>query len=247
MKRVLAMMVILLLTACRQQDLLINLNQQQANDVLAVLQRHNIQAEKKDEGKTGYTIIIGQSDFPAAVDLLKIYHLPGAADVEISDLFPADALVSSPRAEKARLFSAIEQRLEQSLRHMDGIATARVHVSYDIEAGENGKPAAPVHLSVLAVINQDKNPEILINDIKRFLLNTFSGVRYENISVVLSAQRELQQEMPSPVVTSGMPASGKFLIAGLILLTGLLIAGFSLGRQHLRRLIRHFPRWGMKS
>ncbi|MGQ7116183.1 hypothetical protein ACUOFC_66885, partial [Escherichia sp. TWPC-MK] len=53
------------------------------------------------------------------VDWLKIYNLPGKPDIQISQMFPADALVSSPRAEKARLYSAIEQRLEQSLKIMD--------------------------------------------------------------------------------------------------------------------------------
>lgn len=56
-------------------------------------------------------------------------------------MFPADALVSSPRAEKARLYSAIEQRLEQSLKIMDGIVSSRVHVSYDVDTGDSGKTA----------------------------------------------------------------------------------------------------------
>ncbi|MGS9164624.1 EscJ/YscJ/HrcJ family type III secretion inner membrane ring protein, partial [Salmonella enterica subsp. enterica serovar Infantis] len=71
--------------------------------------------------------------------------------VEIAQLFPADSLVSSPRAEKARLYSASEQRLEQSLQTMEGVLSARVQISYDIDAGEKGRPPNPVHLSALAV------------------------------------------------------------------------------------------------
>lgn len=87
-------------------------------------------------------------------------------------MFPADALVSSPRAEKARLYSAIEQRLEQSLKIMDGIISSRVHVSYDVDNGDSGKTALPIHISVLAVYEKDINPEIKINDIKRFIVNS---------------------------------------------------------------------------
>lgn len=217
MKRWLVVMLVLLLAGCRQQDLLISLNQQQANEVLAVLQRHNITAEKKEHGKNGYTITISQEDFPAAVDLLKTYHLPARADVEVSDLFPTDALVSSPRAEKARLFSAIEQRLEQSLRQMEGISSARIHVSYDIEAGENGKPASPVHLSALVVFTPDRSPDKLVNDIKRFLINTFVDVKYENISVVLSRQSEIQQQSPT--------TSGQGLLVGSTKLVTVLVVG----------------------
>ena len=118
MKYISLFLFILLLCGCKQQELLNHLDQQQANDVLAVLQRHNINAEKKDQGKTGFSIYVEPTDFASAVDWLKIYNLPGKPDIQISQMFPADALVSSPRAEKARLYSAIEQRLEQSLKIM---------------------------------------------------------------------------------------------------------------------------------
>ncbi len=47
MKYISLLLFILLLCGCKQQELLNHLDQQQANDVLAVLQRHNINAEKK--------------------------------------------------------------------------------------------------------------------------------------------------------------------------------------------------------
>ena len=155
MKYISLLLFILLLCGCKQQELLNHLDQQQANDVLAVLQRHNINAEKKDQGKTGFSIYVEPTDFASAVDWLKIYNLPGKPDIQISQMFPADALVSSPRAEKARLYSAIEQRLEQSLKIMDGIVSSRVHVSYDVDTGDSGKTALPIHISVLAVYEKD--------------------------------------------------------------------------------------------
>lgn len=226
MKILVSLLIALLLCACKQQDLLNSLDQQQANEVLAVLQRHNIHADKKDMGKAGYTVTVDNADFPTAVDLLKIYKLPGRPDMEISQMFPADALVSSPRAEKARLYSAIEQRLEQSLKTMNGIISARVHVSYDIDSGENGRKTEPVHLSVLAVYERDTNPEQKINDIKRFMVNSFSGVTYENISVVLSKQPQLQQQPPTSLVKREL--IGLKQILTIILSTSILVIGLSI-------------------
>lgn len=111
--------------------------------------------------------------------MAKNLQSPGKPDIQISQMFPADALVSSPRAEKARLYSAIEQWLEQSLKIMDGIISSRVHVSYDVDNGDSGKTALPIHISVLAVYEKDINPEIKINDIKRFIVNSFASVQYE--------------------------------------------------------------------
>lgn len=63
MKYISLLLFILLLCGCKQQELLNHLDQQQANDVLAVLQRHNINAEKKDQGKTGFSIYVEPTDF----------------------------------------------------------------------------------------------------------------------------------------------------------------------------------------
>ncbi|MEN3813596.1 EscJ/YscJ/HrcJ family type III secretion inner membrane ring protein [Chromobacterium piscinae] len=185
-KVILAAMFFLTLAGCKRQELLKGLDQLQSNEVIAVLQRHNIKTEKVDQGKAGFSIIVAPADFPVAVDWLKTYDLPSRPRVEIAQLFPADSLVASPRAEKARLYSAIEQRLEQSLDTMSGILSVRVHVSYDIDAGDSGRPMRPASVAVLAVHEADFDPTLLISDIKRFLKNSLSEVAYENISVVLS-------------------------------------------------------------
>jgi type III secretion system inner membrane ring protein len=198
-KRACILLISFLLLACEQQGLLKGLDQQQANEVVAVLQRSNIDAKKIDQGKAGFSIEVSQSDFPAAVDLLKVYNLPSKARVEISQMFPSDSLVSSPRAEKARLYSAIEQRLEQSLQTMEGVASARVHVSYDVENAEKTLSSAvqPMHISALVVFEREMDPQLLISDVKRFLKNSFDAIAYDDISVVLSKRAIPQHAAPS--------------------------------------------------
>lgn len=186
----------LVLAGCKQENLLRGLEQGQANEVMAVLHRHNIESGKKDNGKSGYSVDVGKSDFSAAVDILKSYDLPSRKPMQIADMFPVDSLVASPRAEKARLYSGIEQRLEQSLYTIGGVVSARVHVSYDLDAGEGGRKARPVHLSALASYEGDVDSPTLINDIKRFLKNSFSEVEYDNISVVLTKRSVLQHVTP---------------------------------------------------
>lgn len=208
------------LLGCRQPSLLEGLDQQQANEVLAVLQRNNIAATKVDSGKAGYAVKINQVDFSAAVDLLNLYSLPSRPRLQVADMFPADALVASPRAEKARLYSALEQRLEQSVGVLEGVVSARVHVSYDVDAGEGGRKAAPIHLAVVAVHERDVEPQLLIGDIKRFLKNSFAAVEYENVSVVLSARSLTQHVAPSMPATPAdspwawLPAPLFVLLAG---------------------------------
>ncbi len=188
--RIISMLpLILLLASCKQQDLLEGLTQQQANEILAVLQKNYIEGEKHLTGKNGYTISVNKDDFPSAVELMRIYGLPSQPDIEISQIFPADSLVSSPIAEKARLYSGIEQRLEQSLKLISGVYNARVHVSYDGVKDSHGKKESKMHISALVIYNSDtmEPSEQKIESIKRFLKNSFSEVEYNNISVILTS------------------------------------------------------------
>ena len=161
------------------------------------------------EGKHNFILVLAPERL--------LYLLIGKPDIQISQMFPADALVSSPRAEKARLYSAIEQRLEQSLKIMDGIISSRVHVSYDVDNGDSGKTALPIHISVLAVYEKDINPEIKINDIKRFIVNSSASVQYENISVVLSKRRDIIEQAPTYEISEPVFAYDKAMPVSILL------------------------------
>jgi len=184
-KRIVFIALCFLLTAC-DQELLKNLDQRQANEVLAVLQQANITAKKQDGGKLGYSVQVAQADFAKSVELLKSNDLPSKPRVEIAQMFPADSLATSPRAEKARLYSGIEQRLEQSLLVLPAVIKARLHISYDVESSASRQETAPAHVSVLVVYRNADDEAVLINQIKRFLKNSLQSVNYDDISVVLA-------------------------------------------------------------
>ncbi|MFU9136522.1 EscJ/YscJ/HrcJ family type III secretion inner membrane ring protein [Erwinia tasmaniensis] len=213
-------LTVLLLTGCKQEELLKGLDQNQANDVIALLQRNNILAMKKGAMKEGFSVSVEPRDFAAAVDLMATYGLPRQPDMEIAQMFPADSLVSSPRAEKARLYSGIEQRLAQSLLSIQGIVSARVHVSYDFDAGEGERKKKPVHLSsLLNYDNRIVDTTLLIGDVKRFLKNSFDDIDYDNISVVLSKVDNVQRIPPVASSASSPSHTSWLLIGGLLILS----------------------------
>lgn len=125
-----AVLLTFMLSACNDENLLFNLTQEQANQVLAILQQQNISAKKDGNLKAGYTVSVGESESTAALSIINQYQLPWAADVQIGQAFPESSLVASPNAEQARVLSLQEQRLEQTLRMIAQVVNARVHVSY---------------------------------------------------------------------------------------------------------------------
>lgn len=217
---------VLLLTGCKQEELLKGLDQNQVNEVIALLQRNNIESVKQEVAKEGYKITVDPKDFSAAVDLMNTYGLPRPPNMEIASMFPSDSLVSSPRAEKARLYSGIEQRLGQSLLSLQGIVSARVHVSYDLSAGEGDRKKTQIHISSL--VNYDTgiiDTQLLVGDVKRFLKNSFEDVDYDNISVVLSPVPDVQRISPIPTPKKS-PSALSWLFIMIALLSAALATVF---------------------
>ncbi|ATM99325.1 MULTISPECIES: type III secretion system inner membrane ring lipoprotein SctJ [Proteus] len=172
-----------LLSGCKDQSLLTNLDQRQATEIQAVLQKHQITSTRKALGKGLFDVSVKKEDMGIAIQILEEYQLPTLSRIEVTQLFPSDALVSSPQAEKARLISAIEQRLEQSLLTIDHIIDARVHVSYPISPTERIVPTP--HASALVFYEEgmlDNNQ--LTDDVRAFIHNAFNDMNEDNITVL---------------------------------------------------------------
>jgi len=228
---------LLLISGCKEEALLNGLNQNQANEVVALLQKNNIEARKRNIAKSGYSVYVGLRDFSAAVDLTTIYNLPSKPRVEIAEMFPSDALISSPRAEVARIYSAIEQRLEQTLNQISGVVSSRVHVSYDISNTDAEKKGKPMHVAVLLRYDTANNaPANLIADATRLLKNSFSNVDYDNISVVMTPAPDAYQ-LP-PVQTKKDNVQFKMVVLFLGVILTMFIIVYILDKNGLIRKIK---------
>lgn len=235
--------VCLALLGCARTDLLQGLEERQANEVVAVLLRHNIAAEKRLQGKAGFTVQVDPSDLAEAIDLVQAQNLPSAARTQVASQFPADAMVSTPLGERARLLSAIEQRLEESLAELHGVHTARVHVSYDAGPTEGSlqqrKPPA-MHMAAVVVHAPGVDEQTLLQSVKRFLRNAFVDVAYDNISVLLTPATA-----PRVLATTARESAGLPWLT--LVLPLLLLAGLGMLVWALRRMGgRAYARWRLR-
>lgn len=204
-RSVVTLLLCLLLAGCARSELLQALDERQANEVVAALLHHNIPAEKRLQGKAGFVVRVGAADLAEAIDLVQMKGLPSAPRTQIAALFPPDAMVSTPLAERARLLSAIEQRLEESLTTLVGVKSARVHVSYDAGPTEGSlqqrKPPA-MHVAAVLAHSRDMDQAVLLATAKRFLRNAFVDVAYDNVSVVLTPAAEPRSLAVTPAAES---------------------------------------------
>ncbi|MCO5413466.1 type III secretion system inner membrane ring lipoprotein SctJ [Ralstonia mojiangensis] len=222
-----SLLLLLALAACRT-ELLTGLSQRQANEAIALLQRHDIEARKKELGKGRYKIEVDSADFPDAVGLLDRHGLPRRDDVSIADLFPTDSLVNSPAAERARLISGIEHRLEQTIQSIERVLSARVHISYPLSDRSHSGQA--MHASVMVTYDGPQDDAILIQRLKQLLKNSFDALSFDNISIVVFQAREMQ---PTPLAHSQAlwSAGGRWLPIVLSVVAASVVVGVVFWRR----------------
>lgn len=211
---------VLLLSACNENTVLENLTQDQANQVLAILQQHDISAQKQGSLKGGYSVSVNPKESTAALSLINQYQLPWSAEVQIAQAFPEGALVSSPTAEQARVLSLQEQRFEQSLRLISQVVNARVHISYPVVANEQEDKQASMHVGILITYKGEIDENTFIPQIKNLIKNSLLKVRYEDISVALFPAPVVQYAPPTQTVES---VSSTWIILFASLAIGLVI------------------------
>lgn len=207
-----SLLLCLLLTGCKI-DLYKGLNEQEANQMLALLMINRISAQKVDEPGGLLKIKVVEADFVNSVEILRQNGYPKRQFFSVNDLFPANQLVTSPLQEQAKLTYLKEQRLEQLISAMEGVIRATVSIA-DPPQPENRREVIPPSVSVLVKYSPETNMAHFINQIKSLVHNSVPGLSYEAITVVLQATnyRFLQQQIPeiSPVksLTPSSPATG---------------------------------------
>lgn len=217
------------LTGC-DTELISNVSERQANEIIALLEQNNIDAQKIRGDKGVFSIRVDKNYMSDSVELLTAHNLPSAEDVEIADQFPADAMVSTPLGEKARLISAVEQRLGQTIRELDNVTTARVHLSYPLE-GNSDAQALPSSVSVLIIYKNAINEAEYIDKVKRLVKNSISNIQYENISVVIFKRTDtIKPSKPAPSTPSWLVIAAGLLIVILCAIFVIFIFSFKEGK-----------------
>lgn len=129
-------------------DLYTGLNEKDANEITAELDRHGLDVAKAPAGKQLFAVRVPQDRFASAVAILQAAGLPRSAFTRMGDVFKKDGMISTPTEERARFLSALAQELENTLSQIDGVVLARVHPVLP-ERIVPGEPVLPSSCSIL--------------------------------------------------------------------------------------------------
>lgn len=184
--RLAILLSVIFLAGCKVQ-LHSQLNEIDANNMMAILLENNIGAEKISDTKSGtYTLNVDESKIPQAVALLREHGYPREKVASMQELFKKDGLISSPLEERARYMYALSQSVQETLSQIDGVLVARVHVVLPEDAVVNGsKPVAPSSASVFIKYHPSFELDSMKSEIKLIVEKSIQGLSYDKVSVVM--------------------------------------------------------------
>jgi len=226
------------------------LDETDASQVVVALEQGGIASEKdRDPEKEGtFRVSVAKEDAASALALLAEEGLPPRQSPGILEALGKGSVVPSRAAEHARVVTGTGDELERSLRGLEGVLSARVHLgvpAHDPLSLEEKEP--PATASVL-IRHRGATPPLAAGDVQRLVAGAIAGLLPEHVSVVMlpapprarSAEQRLARLGPLTVAKSSL--FGLRVMVGLAVLLNAALLACVLGLwSRLRRAEQQLP------
>jgi type III secretion protein J len=232
---VLQVSLLLLMWGCSQvANLQTNLQDADANEIVALLRHSGIEA-KKITAKEGVTLTVRETDVSRATDIMRAAGLPKRSLTNLGTVFKKEGMISTPLEERVRYIHALSEELEFTLQQFDHVVSARVHVVLPerIAPGEPIQPSsAAVFIKYTAPFDEDTNISRITNLVASSIPGLSGVDGRSKVSVVLApagaAPKSVEWESVGPFVVQSDSVSGLTWTLTLLALTSLagLVAAF---------------------
>jgi type III secretion protein J len=212
---------------CSGVEIQHGLDERQANQILLTLDQAGLSADKlKDEGgrEATFKVRVARADAAHAWRVLKAHELPRDRPKGLLEVFGQPSLIPTATQERALHLTALCGELARTLETIDGVLTARVHVTLPEdnplrEGAERTRPTAAVLIKARpgAAVGED--------EVRRLVAGSVDGLDPAKVSVVITAAAT-----PPPAAAAGdLAALGPFRVArashGALLTTLLAMLG----------------------
>ncbi|WP_338664491.1 type III secretion inner membrane ring lipoprotein SctJ [Pararoseomonas sp. SCSIO 73927] len=192
LRPLLLVLPLLLLAACKV-ELNRNLSEREANEIVAVLLRAGVPAERGTAAAAAgagagaarmSSVLIPESRFADAVEILRSAGLPRQQFSSMGEVFRGEGLVASPTEERARYVWALGQELSRTVSEIDGVLSARVHLVLP-ENDPLRRETTPSSASVFIRHAPEAAVAGLVPQIKELVANALPGLAYDRVAVTL--------------------------------------------------------------
>ncbi len=202
--KILTVSVLLSLLAGCKVELYSQVDEQQGNEMLALLLDNGISSSKSQGKANMISLYVDEKQISAAVEVLRRNGFPKNNFTTIQDMFGGnDKLIYTPFEDRARYNYGLSQEVAETLSQIDGVIAARVHLVIPKET-RNKEPTEPASAAIFVKYNPAFDFNAYIPEIKAIVANGIAGISYENVSVALfpaQGERMLSDKhRPRPLV-----------------------------------------------
>jgi type III secretion protein J len=177
-----ALTAALVLAGCKA-DLYTKLQEREANEMLALLLNHGIDAGRVAAKDGTSTIQVEEKQLAVAIDLLKAEGFPRQNFKNLGEVFKGSGLIASPTEERARYVYALSEELSRTISDIDGVLSARIHVVLP-KNDLLRQDTTPSSASVFIRHDSDAQLNALLPQIKMLVANSIEGLSYDKVAVV---------------------------------------------------------------
>jgi len=166
------------------------LKEREANEIITVLKKNGIEATKlKDESgrEVLWTIVIPKSEAQKTLRILQENSLPRRKDKGFNEIYGAAGMIPTATEERAKYLMAISGEMARTLKRIDGVLDARVHIvipKQKILKNPTDKPPPP-RASVLLIIRARPRPLLKKRQVKQLVAGSLESLAQKDISVVM--------------------------------------------------------------
>ena len=177
--------VAMLLAGCSKETTLHSgLEEQQANLVMAALIDAGINCSKVAGDEGTWNVMVDETKFAQAVDLLEKKGLPRRPHQGIGEVFKKTGMISSTSEERIRFMDALAQDLAKTISGIDGVRDARVHIVLP-ENDPFARHVLPSSAAVAIRSRWDVDLTDVIPSVKGLVKNSIEGLTAEKIMVTI--------------------------------------------------------------
>jgi len=233
----------LFLAGCSRVDVLSDLSEVDAIELIVLLRQNGIEAVKKPARSTQegrWAISVPSGDASHAFRILTENDQPREEPRGFADPFGRPSLIPTLAEEKAMFLQAQAGELAQTIESMPDVIHARVHVSAPeqdpLRQALDGKAPAPRAAVFVKAWSADGSgrARVFEEDIRTLLAGSIERLDPANVSVVLKTVTP----SPAPPPETGFDATMLFYpLAGLTILLVALLGALAMRNRSLARQI----------
>lgn len=234
--------VCLILSGC-SVPVAANLDESDANQAVTTLEQASLSASKErdPEHEGRYRVTVLNADAATAIGVLARENLPPHASPGVLEALGQGGVIPSRLAEQARWTAGVAGDLERSLRTLDGVLSARVHLAVPAKEALDLE-TDPQHPSASVLIRyRNVTPPIAAAEVQRLVAGAVTGLHPEQVNVVMTPSPAARLASPDAVrigpltVSRGAGAVLRASAGVVVLLNLVLLAGIFYLWTRLRR------------